>query len=134
MKILVIDDSKTLRFAHEKALTRAGHEVISAVDGEEGLRVARKENPDLILLDLMLPKITGQDVLRTLKHDVRTRHVPVIIVSELSKTNAAKLRNEGAMEFVEKNCELFENYSEAVVRKVEMVLARASHLREIGWH
>jgi DNA-binding response OmpR family regulator len=77
MKILLIDDSKVLQHIQQKVLVKAGYEVLSAKDGEEGLRIARESNPDLILLDIMLPKIAGQDVPRTFKRDSRMKHIPV---------------------------------------------------------
>src|SRR5579862_4943743 len=134
MKILLIDDSRVLRQTHQKALTKAGYEVIMASDGEEGLRIAREADPDLILLDIMLPKIAGQDVLRTLKRDARTRHVPVVVLSGLSRSNAAKLISEGAVEFVEKTDALLDGNSQGVVKAVELVLSKANHLKEISWH
>lgn len=134
MKILLIDDSRVLRMVHEKALTRAGFDVTCATDGEEGLRVARDQEPDLILLDLMLPKVGGQDVLRTLKCDVRTKHIPVIVISGLSRSNAAKLIEQGAIEFLEKTDDLLDSNSQGIVRTVQGVLSRTTQLKEIGWH
>jgi DNA-binding response OmpR family regulator len=67
MKILLIEDSKFQRMASERALLNAGYSVIHAKDGDEGLRAARENIPDLILLDMMLPKLSGLDVLRALK-------------------------------------------------------------------
>jgi CheY-like chemotaxis protein len=134
MRILLIDDSKMLRRIHERALVKAGYEVTSAADGEEGLRVAREDNPDLILLDIMLPKIAGQDVLRTLKRDPRTRQIPVVVLSGLSQTNAAKLMAQGAVGFVEKTDELLDNNSQSVVEAVQGVLSKTNQLKEIGWH
>lgn len=134
MKILLIDDSRVLRMVHEKARTRAGFDVTCATDGEEGLRVARDQEPDLILLDLMLPKVGGQDVLRTLKCDVRTKHIPVIVISGLSRSNAAKLIEQGAIEFLEKTDDLLDSNSQGIVRTVQGVLSRTTQLKEIGWH
>jgi DNA-binding response OmpR family regulator len=134
MKILLIDDSRVLRHIHEKALIKAGYEVISASDGEEGLRIAREDSPDLVLLDMMLPKIAGQDVLRTLKRDPRTTQIPVVVLSGLSRANAAKLLNQGAVEFVEKTDELLENNSQSVVKAVQVILSKTNQLKEIGWH
>jgi CheY-like chemotaxis protein len=134
MKILLIDDSRVLRLIHERALIKAGYEVISASDGEEGLRIAREDNPDLILLDMILPKIAGQDVLRTLKRDPRTKQIPVVVLSGLSRANAEKLMNQGAVEFVEKTDELLENNSQSVVKAVQIILAKTNQLNEIGWH
>ncbi len=66
MKILVIEDSKFQRVATERRLVQAGYVVFHAADGEDGLRSARENHPDLILLDMMLPKLSGLDVLRAL--------------------------------------------------------------------
>ena len=63
-KILLVEDSKFLRLATERALARVGYEMSSAADGEEALRVAREKLPDLILLDMLLPKMSGLDVLK----------------------------------------------------------------------
>lgn len=67
MNILIVDDSRFLRLANERALIKAGHNVITASDGEEGLRLARERKPDLVILDMMLPKLSGQDVLHALQ-------------------------------------------------------------------
>src|ERR1700688_3633698 len=71
-KILLVDDSKFLRLATERALARAGYEVSTATDGANALEMARGKKPDLILLDMLLPKMTGPDVLKALKHDPAT--------------------------------------------------------------
>jgi hypothetical protein len=62
MKVLLVEDSKLLRVATEQALTSAGYEVVSAGDGDEAVRLAREHTPSLILLDVMLPKMSGPDV------------------------------------------------------------------------
>jgi len=134
MRILLIDDSRLLQRVNARALTRAGYEVTSVGDGEEGLRLAREDTPDLILLDMMLPKIAGQDVLRTLKRDPRTKQIPVIVLSGLSRVNAAKIMDQGAIEFVEKTDDLLENNSQTVVKTVKDILSRTTQLKEIGWH
>jgi len=66
-KILLVEDSKFLRLASERALTRAGYEVFGAMDGDEALLLAREKMPDLVLLDMLLPKMSGLDVLKALK-------------------------------------------------------------------
>ena len=81
MKILLVEDSKFQRIANERALIKAGYTIIQAADGEEGLRAARETIPDLILLDIMLPKVSGLDVLRILKLDVLVNDIPVIVLS-----------------------------------------------------
>jgi len=64
MKILIVDDSRVIRLANQSALNKAGHQTFSAGDGEEGLRLAREHRPDLIVLDMMLPKLSGPEVMR----------------------------------------------------------------------
>jgi DNA-binding response OmpR family regulator len=84
MRILLVEDSKTIRMENERTLIKAGYEVVCAEDGEQALALARSEQPELILLDLLLPRIGGVQVLRELKKDRTTRDIPVIIVSSLS--------------------------------------------------
>ena len=85
MKILLVEDDRFLRRACEASLRRAGFEVVSAVDGEEGLRMARAERPGLVLLDMLMPKLTGLEVLRALRASPETRDVPVLILSNSSR-------------------------------------------------
>jgi CheY-like chemotaxis protein len=99
MKILLIEDSKFQRIANGRALVKAGYDVIYAGDGDEGLRIARENIPDLILLDMMLPKLSGLDLLRALKNDVLAADIPVIVLSGLGQANEAKLLKEGATAF-----------------------------------
>jgi two-component system, OmpR family, phosphate regulon response regulator PhoB len=84
-RILVAEDDRFLRKAAEMALKRQGYTVLTAADGEEALRAARSVLPDLILLDLIMPKLNGFDVLQALKKDAPTAHIPVIILSNLGQ-------------------------------------------------
>jgi DNA-binding response OmpR family regulator len=84
-RVLVVEDDRFLRRASEAALRKAGFDVVTAVDGEEGLRLARSERPALILLDMLMPKLTGLEVLRALKGDPATRAIPVLILSNSSR-------------------------------------------------
>jgi CheY-like chemotaxis protein len=103
MKVLLVEDSKFIRLTTERAMARAGYEVSSAADGDEALRLAREEVPDLILLDMMLPKVSGPDVLKALKGDPATAAIPVVVLSGLSQKNAEKLEAAGAFAFLEKS-------------------------------
>ena len=78
MKILLVEDSRFLRLVNERTLVKAGNDVISAEDGEEALRCAKEQRPDLILPDLLLPKISGLEVLHRLKHNRDTAKIPVV--------------------------------------------------------
>lgn len=101
-KILLVDDSKFLRLATERALARAGYDVSSATDGEQGLEMAKQEHPDLILLDMLLPKLPGPEVLKALKKDLKTADIPVVVFTGLSQKNAARLQQDGAFGYLEK--------------------------------
>lgn len=103
IKILLVEDSKFLRLATERALTRAGYIVASVGDGEEALLAARQGLPDLILLDMLLPKKSGPDVLRELKLDPATKTIPVVAFTALSQLNAERLQGDGAVAFLEKS-------------------------------
>jgi CheY-like chemotaxis protein len=103
IKILLVEDSKFLRIATERALTRAGYIVASVGDGEEALLAARERLPDLILLDMLLPKKSGPEVLKALKMDPDTKAIPVVAFTGLSQLNAARLEGDGAFAFLEKS-------------------------------
>jgi len=102
-KILLVDDSKFLRLATERALVRAGYDVVTAGDGEEGLRVAREAKPQIILLDMLLPKMTGPDVLKALKKDPVTAEIAVVAFTGMSQKNAERLQQDGAVAYLEKS-------------------------------
>ena len=103
MKALVIDDSKFQRLSMQRALNRAGYEVVTADDGESGLLAAQEVRPDVIVLDMMLPKISGVEVLKKLRRQEDTRNVPVIVLTALCDRNRDKLLAEGATDFLEKS-------------------------------
>jgi CheY-like chemotaxis protein len=84
-RVLLVEDDKFLRRACEKSLRQQGFNVATAVDGEDALRAIQAEPPDLILLDILMPKVTGTEVLRTLKSDERTRAIPVLILTNSSQ-------------------------------------------------
>ncbi len=80
-KILVIEDAPNIRKLVKANLTASGYEVLVAANGEEGLRLAQQEYPNLILLDLRLPGMSGWDILMTLKTNRKLQKVPVIIMT-----------------------------------------------------
>jgi CheY-like chemotaxis protein len=102
VKILLVEDSKPLRRENEGALLRAGYEVVCAEDGPAALELARSAQPDLILLDMILPRMSGPEVLRNLKSTPITAGIPVVVLSSLSDKNRQKLMEEGADEYLEK--------------------------------
>ena len=82
-KILFVEDDPTLQETLGEVLKGEGFEVLQALDGEEGLKLASEKNPDLILLDLNLPKISGFEVLGLLKGAEGTKNIPVIVLTNL---------------------------------------------------
>ncbi len=100
-KILLVDDEPDIRLLVAARLNSMGYDTISAGDGQEGLNLARKESPDLILLDLMLPKLDGYKVCRMLKFDKAYEHIPVVIFSskgsEADKQLAKEVGADGYM-------------------------------------
>jgi DNA-binding response OmpR family regulator len=86
-KILIIEDDSILQKAMQEFLTADGFEVFTASDGEEGLRFARSKDPDLILLDIILPKINGFEVLKEIKSDANIQKVPTILLTNLGGLN-----------------------------------------------
>jgi two-component system alkaline phosphatase synthesis response regulator PhoP len=84
-KIVVADDDRMFRKAAETTLRREGYAVVTASDGEEALQLIRSERPDIIVLDLIMPKLQGFDVLQVLKQDSVTTDIPVIVLSSLTQ-------------------------------------------------
>jgi two-component system alkaline phosphatase synthesis response regulator PhoP len=80
-KILVVDDERHIVRLVEVNLTRAGYEVLTAYDGVEALEVVRKDKPDMIVLDVMMPRMDGFEVLRKLQADPETQNIPVIMLT-----------------------------------------------------
>ncbi|RKY86543.1 two-component system response regulator [candidate division KSB1 bacterium] len=98
-KILIIDDEPDLVKALKVRFQNEGYNVISAKDGAEGLEKARKENPDLIILDLMLPKIDGFRVCRFIKFDESYKHIPIIMLTARIEEEDKKLGFETGADY-----------------------------------
>lgn len=93
-RILIVDDEPDLLTVLRFGLEAAGFEVLQASDGEQGLALARQALPDLMILDLMLPRMDGYKVCRALKFDERYRHIPVFILSARSGETDRRLAVE----------------------------------------
>ena len=102
-KILYVEDEPFIANALVRVLEQAGYHVEVAVDGEKGVELANKEIFDLVLLDLILPRIDGFEVLRQLKEGSATKNIPVIILSNLStEEDKKKAKDLGALDFMVK--------------------------------
>jgi len=82
-KVLIVDDDMTLRELYEERMKAEGYTIISASDGEEAIEKTTKEKPDVILLDIMMPKINGIDVMKMLREKDETKGIPIIILTAL---------------------------------------------------
>ena len=134
MKILLVDDSKFLRLATGRALTRAGYEMSFAGDGDEALLMAAEKLPDLILLDMMLPKMSGLEVLKALKKETATEAIPVVVLTGLSQANAERLRKDGAFGFLTKADLALDQDAEpllAALRKIFTEMPIACHAQAV---
>lgn len=118
-KILFIEDEEALQKTFTEALRKEGYETFSALNGEIGLKLAKKEKPDLILLDLILPRLNGFDVLKSIKEDKETKSIPIIVLTNLEAVeNVEKAIELGAMTYLVKA-----NYGlDEMVEKVKQVL------------
>lgn len=102
-RILIADDNEQNRELLDAYLAGDGHDIIMAVDGQETLEMARSEMPDLILLDIMMPKMSGYEVCQQLKSDTKTQNIPVLMVTALKETgDIEKAVSAGADDFLTK--------------------------------
>jgi len=85
MKILLVDDDLALQTVFQTTLKNAGYTTVTANDGKTGLEKAKLEKPDLILLDQVLPDISGNEILKSLKSDEATKNIPISILSNFSQ-------------------------------------------------
>ena len=106
-KVVLIEDSKSLAGALTGALELEGVQTVWAADGLQGVAAARKEKPDLILLDLMLPKLSGFEVCKMLKTNDLTWRIPVVIMSTLTDPESRdRAKEAGADYFIAKPYDL----------------------------
>ena len=118
-KILFIEDESVLQKAFGDVLQQKGYKILSALNGEIGLRMARSEKPDLILLDLILPRLHGFEILKKLKEDPETKEIPVIVLTNLEKMEDINKAIElGATTYLVKT----EYKIEEVIEKIKKII------------
>lgn len=117
-KVLIVDDEADIIEILQYVLETQGYECITAFDGEEGLKLAREANPDLIILDVMMPKINGYKISRLLKFDAKYKDIPIIMITARSQDEDKAIGEEtGADEYITKPFQVDE-----VVEKVKSYL------------
>lgn len=121
IKVLLVDDDKMLVDLYRERLEIAGYKVEVCHNGEEGLKKIHESDPDIVLLDIMMPKINGYETLAAIKSDPRTKDKPVIILSALMRdVNKSKALESGADDYVVKS----EAMPAEVIKKIETVLQK----------
>ncbi len=102
-KVLIVDDSRVYRYSLRKLVQDWGHEVIIAKNGEQAIEIAREQNPEIILMDIVMPGMNGYQAKRQLARDEATSHIPVIFVSTRSEeTDRIWGLRQGAAAYVTK--------------------------------
>jgi len=105
-RILIVDDSPTENFSIGSLLGRQGHDVIAAESGEEGIRLAREQRPDLILMDIVMPGLNGFQATRQLTRDPQTAMIPIVILTSKSQdTDRVWAERQGAKGYLTKPVE-----------------------------
>jgi CheY-like chemotaxis protein len=119
-KILIVEDDPLMSRMYQKIFTFEKYEVEMAGDGEEGLAKAKSAKPEIILLDIMMPKMNGLEVLDHLKANPETKDIPVVILTNLStQADAEAALNKGAVKFIIKS----EQDPKEVADMVKVILA-----------
>ena len=122
IKVALIEDEKMLAEMYSSKLSKEGMTVVTAADGAAGLDVVKKEHPDIVLLDVIIPKIDGFAVLRELKSSPDTRTIPVMLLTNLGQEEDVKKGRElGADDYFVKS----DHTPAEVVEKVKTLLAKA---------
>src|SRR3989344_5335331 len=124
MKILLMEDDEILRKMYQDKFATSGLELVTASDGEEGLRKVKEEKPDFILLDLMMPKLSGIQVLKELQKNPETEHIPVAILSVIPRDDSLLEGNEQLLESIVAYYRKDENNPSDIVEKVKGYLEK----------
>ncbi len=102
-KVLVVDDEEYIQHILSFSFGAEGYDVVTASDGEEGIDKARNQKPDVIVMDIMMPKMDGYEACKRLKSDPQTRNIPVILLTAKGRDTDRKLGSEaGADDYVVK--------------------------------
>lgn len=104
-RILIVDDSPTETFRFREILTKHGFEVIEASNGADGVTMAQAEQPDLVLMDVVMPGVNGFQATREISRGENTKHIPVVIVSTKDQATDRVWKRQGARDYLTKPIE-----------------------------
>ena len=103
MKVLIVDDESGILKMYSEYLSSQGFEVITSPNGEEGVKIAKEEKPEVILLDIIMPKLNGLDVLKNIKEDPDLKNIPVYLLTNLpEECSGTKAKELGAAGYLVK--------------------------------
>ena len=123
-KLLVVDDNKDIVDTLQRRLTKEGYEVSVAYDGEEALQKVKEADPDIILLDLMMPKLNGFEVLKEVREKFKDRWRPIIIISAKDELESMqKCYSMEADHYLTKPCSI-ENILQGIMTMISLLCAR----------
>ncbi len=119
--ILIVDDDPLIARMYEHKMQIDGYEVDVAFNGEEALAAVRKHKPDIILLDVMMPKMNGAETLKILKEDKETKHIPILMLTNLGDkaSDAEKAKVLGALDYLIKSEISLKELSERIKKEIE---------------
>lgn len=127
-KILVVDDEVYIVHILDFSLGMEGYEVVTALDGEEALAKVKSEKPDLIVLDIMMPKLDGYETCRILKSDPEAKHIPVILLSAKGRNVDQQMGFQvGADDYITKPFS-----PRKLVERIKLILGQPSTQRAAG--
>jgi CheY-like chemotaxis protein len=127
MKVLIIDDDDMAANIWTIALQQAGFSVIRSANGKDGIDTAKKELPDIILLDQIMPDMKGNDVLQNLKADVQTKNIPIALVSNYSESNLMEEAiKQGAVDYILK----YQVEPNDLVQKVQQLVQESKAVQQ----
>lgn len=119
-KILLVEDESALQKSLGNSLVERGFQIVSALDGEAGIRLAKSEKPDLIVLDLVLPQKDGLEVFQALKDDEQTRNIPVIVLTNIEKIeHVEKVLEMGAKTYLVKANYTLKEITDKIEKTIE---------------
>ena len=102
-KILIVDDSPAQLYQLQQMVEKVGHQAVTAACGEDAIKIAALQNPELILMDIVMPGMSGYTATRKLSRDEQTRHIPVIFVSSKDgEADRAWGMRQGARDYITK--------------------------------
>lgn len=119
-RILIVDDDPLISRMYENRMQLDGYDAVVATNGEEALIAVRKTRPDLILLDVMMPKMNGVETLKALKEDAKTKDIPIFILTNLGDKpdDIEKAKSLGALDYLVKSQISLKELSEKVKKAV----------------